>query len=110
MIKIRVHIHSEESFMDEKVFLDIELPFVPQKGDTLFLTEGQKRDLKIKAISNLIIAKRYSPKWFYGGSFHCINPTEENLEDLSFDDALTVHRVCYYANEDLVHLEITNSH
>lgn len=108
MIKIRVHVHNEELFMDEKVFVDIELPFVPQKGDALFLTEEHKNELVQQAKSSLIIAKRYSPKWFYGGSFHCKNPNEENLEDLSFDDALTVHQVCYFANEDLVHLEITS--
>ena len=108
MVKIRVHIHSEEAFMDEKVFLDIELPSVPQKGDTLFLTEEQKNELVKQATSSLIVANRYAPKWFYDGSFHCKHPNEENLDDLSFEDALTVHQVCYFANEDLVHLEINN--
>jgi len=49
--------------------------------------------------------------------FYCIFnahyevPTHNpGLTDLSFEEALTVHRVCYFANEDLIHLEITNYH
>lgn len=108
MINIRVHIHNNNSFIDDKVFVDIKLPFVPKKGDTLYLTQEHKDSLKAQAISSLDIAKRYAPKWFYSGSSNCKNPTEENLKDLAFDDALYVHCVSYFADSDIVHLEITD--
>ena len=108
MFKIHLHIYAPENFMDRQVSVPIELPFVPQKGDYLFVPEELILKLEEKAKSNLQIARRYAPKWFRRKSFDVQLPEEENLPDLSFADAQTVHAVAYHANSDIIHVEITD--
>ena len=108
MFKIHLHIHAPEDFIDRQVYVPIELPFVPQKGDYLYVPEELLHELENKARRNPEIAKRYAPKWFYHKSFGVRFPTEENLPDLSFTDAHTVHAVAYQANSEIIHIEITD--
>ncbi len=115
MLKIRVHIENENTFMDENVFVDITLPAVPRKGDTLYLTEEAQTELENKAKSNLKIAVSYAPLWFYGHSRKHLSEIKEwdndtlkpeHLKDLSFDDANCVSAVAFDANSDIVHVEL----
>jgi hypothetical protein len=115
MIKIRVHIEFEEGFMDENVFVDIVLPAVPRKGDTLYLTNEMQTELENRAKSDLKIAENYAPQWFYGHSGKYLSEIKEwkedtlkpeHLQDLSFDDANTVSAVAFDADSDIVHVEL----
>ena len=105
MYKIRVHINNENEYIDNRVFVDIELPAVPRKGEFLYLGDNLSK-LEEKAKEDLTIAKDYSPKWFYGASSACQEPKQENLKDLSFADAIQVSSVAYISGEDIVHVEI----
>lgn len=114
MIKIRVHIENDDVFMDENVFVDITLPAVPRKGETLYLTDEAQTELENKAKSSLIVATPYAPLWFYGHSRAQLSDKEwkddtlkpEHLKDLSFDDANCVSGVAFDANSDMVHVEL----
>lgn len=106
MYKIRVHIRNKAVLIDEAVFIDIELPSIPRKGEIVFLDEKLIEELENKAKSSLINSKSYAPKWFYGTSYDCNDPKKENLIDLSFIDAKFVDSVSYRANSDIVHVEL----
>jgi len=106
MVQIKVHIKSDNDFLDERVSVVINLPVVPRAGETLYLTEELRLELETKARMDLRLAAKYAPKWFYGASSQCREPKPENLKDLSFEDALFVSSVAYFADREIVQLEI----
>lgn len=95
--------------MDEEVYVNISLPFLPPVGSILHITDEMQLQLEAMAKSSLDIAQRYAPKWFYGKSRNCDEPKDENLEDLSFSDALYVTKILFKANCDIVELEINDT-
>ena len=101
MHKIMIYIANDNNFLDSDVCVEIQLPAVPRKGDILYLTDEQMEVLENKAKSDLKIAKYYAPKWFYGDSCSCKEPKQENLQDLSFEDAMYVRDVVYYGNSEI---------
>lgn len=109
MKKVQVHVANECSFMDSRVFIDIQLPATPRKDEILYLKAEQFIELKRQACQNLNIAKDYSPKWLYGHSCNCDDPKESNLKDLGFEDAINISSVAYDADEDIIHVEIDYS-
>ena len=106
MYKIRIHIEIENDFMDRDVYTDIILPFVPQIGNIVHLSESQIAELEGRAKSSLDIARRYAPRWFHGHSYLCENPTEENLEDLNFEDAITVQQLLFKGDSNIIEIEL----
>ena len=101
-----VHIKSESNFIDDNVKIQIELPAVPRVGETLYLDECSKGLLEALATYTCKIAKHYFPKWFYGNSYGCKKLKRNNLDDLSFDDAVNVVSVTYKENSDIIHIEL----
>ena len=108
MIKCRIHIFNKEEFMDQDVYIEIMLPCIPQVGNNLDLSFELLYELEKKAKKHLEIAGRYAPHWFYGKSFDCENLKDENLQDLSFDDANTVKSVGFMANCDYVNIALAD--
>lgn len=108
MIKCRIHVQCEKDYMDKHVYVEINLPCLPPVGSVLNIGEELKENLKKMAISDIKIATKYAPKWFYNSSFSCSMPKENNLKDLSFDDAAYVSTVSFYANKDYVDIEISD--
>ena len=106
MYTFQIHIKNEIISIDNQVCVNIKLPFIPQIGSVLFLSKKLIEQLENKAKSSLISASYYAPQWFYGKSSGCENPTNENLEDLSFSDAIYVRDVFYHADCELVHIEL----
>jgi hypothetical protein len=106
MYKIKVHIKNDNDFLDSNVFVEIELPAVPRKGEILYLNEEQQEILKNKAKLNLEIAQNYAPKWFYGASSGCENPKEKNLKDLGFGDAIFVDSVVFSGDSEFIQIEL----
>jgi len=106
MYKIMVHIRNENTYIDDNVCVQIELPAVPRKEDVLYLDHDLRRILEDKARSSLDVARRYAPKWFYGHSSNCKEPKEENLIDLMFDAAMYIDNVSFIANSDIIHIEL----
>ena len=106
MYKIMIHIKNESTYIDVNVCVQIELPAVPRKGDTLYLDNDLKQVLEDKAKSNLEVARGYAPKWFYGHSYDCKEPKQENLQDLSFHDATNVDSVAFNGNSEIIHIEL----
>lgn len=104
MKTIRVHVSNENDYLDNKV--DIQLPAVPRKGEYLHLPEELRQELEKQACKDLWVAANYAPKWFYAKSYGCTKPGAENLEDLSFSNAVYVSSVAYFANSELIHIEI----
>ena len=106
MYRVRVHVQNEFVAMDNHVWVDITLPVPPRTGETLFLDGKLRKELESKATSSLYIAGFYAPMWFYRKSYDCKNPKEENLEDLSFEDALDIVRIVYNSNDEVIYIEI----
>ncbi|WP_321514943.1 hypothetical protein [Marinifilum fragile] len=104
MLKVRIFVKNENVYKDDNVFIDVQLPSVPRKGETIFLSEESYAELESKAKGNLEIAKRYAPKWFYGESFSVETPTEKDLDNLSFGDMMYVCDVFYIANNEIVNV------
>ena len=101
-----VHIKNENTYIDDNVCVQIALPAVPRKGEILYLQNDLKQVLEDKVKSNLEVAREYAPKWFYGHSYNCKKPNQENLIDLSFDDAINVDSVAFNANSEIIHIEL----
>ena len=101
-----VHIKNGYTYIDNNVCVQIELPAVPRKGEFLYLQNDLKQVLEDKVRSDLEIARVYAPKWFYGHSYDCEEPKQENLEDISFDDAIIVDSVAFIANSEIIHIEL----
>lgn len=101
-----IHIKNENIYMDDNVCVQIELPAVPRRGEILYLNDDLKQVLEDKAKSNLAVAREYAPKWFYGHSYNCEEPKQENLIDISFDDAIHVDSVAFNANSEIIHVEL----
>jgi hypothetical protein len=99
-------IKNDYDFLVSDVGVEIQLPAVPRKGEILYLTDEQIEVLENKAKSDLKIAKYYAPKWFYGDSRFCKEPKQENLQDLSFSDAMYVKEVVYYGNSEIIKIEL----
>jgi len=105
MIKARVHIQSENIFMDKNLFIDVMLPGIPRIGETLFIGWENKNKLAEMAGKKIEIAENYL-EWFYGNSSNIEEVKKENLEDLSFADANTVTHIAYEANSNIIDIEI----
>lgn len=103
-----VHIKNENTYIDDNVYVQIELPAVPRKGEILYLDNDLKQVLEDKAKSNLEVAIKYAPEWFYGHSHNCEELKQENLTDLSFDDAIYVDSVAFHANSEIIHIELNS--
>lgn len=106
MIKCRIHISGEKS-MDDKLFVIVNLPAVPRKGEWLRLTNDVLLELENKAKSDLVIAQDYM-KYFYSKSFHkdWFEVKKEHLQDLSFEEAINVAWIEYTANSEYVDIEL----
>lgn len=109
MYKIKVHIKNDNDFLDSDVFVKIELPAVPRKGEILYLNKIQQEILKKKVKSDLKIAQNYAPKWFYGGSCGCENPKQKNLKDLNFGDAIFVDGVVFTGYSEFIQIELDDT-
>jgi len=99
-----------ENLFNDGLFIFIKLPTVPRKGELISLGDQIKTEFEDQAKENIIIAKNYAPKWFYGisGNLPPNEITEENLKDLSFADAKYVKDVFYTANSDIIDIVLTD--
>lgn len=105
-----VHIKNDNEFIDSEVFVEIELPAVPRKGEILYLNEEQYEILENKAKSNLKIARNYASEWFYYGSSECQNLKKKNLKDLNFGDAIYVDSVVFTGNSEIIKIELDKNY
>jgi hypothetical protein len=105
MIKVKVHVKNNVEYMDENVFVEIELPTLPRIGETLFLGKLTE-NLRIMATKSICIAYVYCPRWFFGKSARIDEVKEENLEDLSFEDLLHITDIRYIANSNDIDIEM----
>ena len=82
MEKFKIYISNEEGLWSNDVFIIIELPTVPRIGDTLWLTDNQRRELENKASM---------PK--------TINDYDDyrsgSSSEINFDDVAQVYSVLY---------------
>lgn len=106
MIEINVHIENRDSWMDKDVFAKIKLPTLPRVGDRLYLSESSIGVIESKIKSDLKIASRYAPDWFYYGYSNEGKPNKSDLKKLSLDDANCVKSVCFNEGHDFVEIEI----
>lgn len=109
MIKCKVHIFTENTFMDDNVCVKTTLPCLPHIGDVLYI---DKYELEQKAKRTLEIAGKYA-EWFYGESSKVTQYGEnsvkrKNLKDLSFSDAIFVRNVLFNADDEFVHIELSD--
>ena len=108
MFKIRIHVYTtSNTFFDENVFVDVNLPGIPRKGDYINIGYELLCELESKATSDINIAKEYY-EWFYGKSYGIKKDDikKENLDDLSFSDAILVQNVLWIPSSNIVQVEI----
>lgn len=105
MITVRVHIKSENTYLDKNVFVDITLPAIPRVGEYLHLREFMQV-LEDLAKKDLITAGNYYPKWFYFMDNYIDPLKKKDIHNLSFADAIRVDSVAYYPNDELVYIEL----
>jgi hypothetical protein len=43
---IRIHIKNADDYMDSRVYVDVEMPCIPRKGDMIWLNEEQEQSLR----------------------------------------------------------------
>mgnify|MGYP003648437880 CR=1 FL=1 len=62
MVKVRVHMYEKGgNFMDENLYVDIELNFRPMIGEHIWLSDDQENELQLK-LNDLIANERYGYK------------------------------------------------
>lgn len=105
MIKVRLHIDSDNVFMDERVYFDIELPFIFPKGTIIYGLDDINSKLEDKIKSDLDIANDYL-KYFYYGSHDIEKATIESLKDFSLIDCIFVVDYCYDISDNIVHVSV----
>jgi urease accessory protein UreE len=108
MEKFRIHIENPINYIDQNVFIDIQLPSRPNKGDIIYLTDSQLIKLESLATAKLHIAKCYF-NWFFGGNYEYGNIQEKDIDKLNFDDAVHVKSICYVPDQDFVHITLGDS-
>ncbi len=96
MYKIFIHFKLEEGWCDDAVKLEIEIPYVPRVGDSLFLDPSEYATLEKKVQESKHLSKLYA-RWMYG-------PEEDRY--CSFDDAQEVKSITYVANTQKIHIEL----
>lgn len=108
MLDFRVHVYNEEVWMDDNVFIDIKLPAVPHQGDIVTLSFEQRSELLDMAIKSLEVARNYASTWCYGASHDVTYNTftKDNLEDMCFDDIMTVDSLRYNPNSPIIDIEL----
>lgn len=92
-MEVRVFIETNANYTDHDVFIRVDLPSVPRKGEAVYLETEQRKELERRACSSVSKASEYAPKWFFRKSHDCVEPKEEDLKNLSFIDAVEVNRV-----------------
>ena len=105
MIKVRVHITNPIEYIDKDVFVEIMLPTLPRRGDTLYINRDS---LEKQAKKSIEIAWRYFSMW-WPGSIKESEPrviTEDEREQLSFEDAILVQAVSFREGADYVDIEL----
>lgn len=108
MINVKVYIENEAYFLDDDVSVSFKLPAIPRVGERIFLTEQLQSQLENMARSSLDKASNYR-NWFYRYSNYVRNGDdikENNLKDLSFDDASYVTHVVFIPDDDTVYIEL----
>lgn len=97
MIKFRVHIYNEGTYIDENIYVDIMLPAVPCVGGCLYLSDEHYEVLRDKAKIASKDDENY-PEWY-----------DKRFNDYSFDCAIIVKTVHFNADSEIVHLEINET-
>jgi hypothetical protein len=110
MIKCRIYIRGNEDFMeDDRLFVDIELPALPRKGDCIFGIDTEY--LNNIAQSDINIAKDY-PMWF-NNRFVDVDKIEklgpEHLEYIDFFGAFLITNIWFNANDEYVQIQIDST-
>lgn len=106
MFNFKVHIYNEDNMMDENVYVNIRLPFLPPINSVIHLSDESVKQLEDMAKASLDIANRYAPRFFYGKSTNCYIVKKENLKDLSFSDAIYVKEIRFKENIDVIEFEL----
>ena len=86
MFPVIIHLYNEDSCFDNKIFIKINLPYIPTVNSRLWLTEKHKKEL-IKQIKNL---KGYH-KTIYSNIRH-------------IDDYNIVYIIAYDETDNITHI------
>ena len=102
-MKLKVFANSDWGEDDLNICVEIDVDFLPRKGEILYLSEEHQSQLeeKIKSKPNMYFA--YS-RWFYGFSIDKIKAGEEitieMFEDFGLDDAIYVCKVAFIWSDE----------
>lgn len=105
MITVRVHIKTDDTYLDKNVFVDIKLPAIPRVGEYLHLREYMQV-LEDLAKKDLKTAQNYYPKWFYFMNKNDVPLKKIDIHNLSFVDAFIIDSVSYFPDDEIVYIEL----
>jgi len=109
MKKVKIHVCNDYTFLDDDVYVEIELPTIPRIGEIVYLNDDLFNKLEKQIKSSLKKAQEYCPKWIYGKSYDCDDPKKENLSDISITDIMYVTSIAYEANSDVISIELNDT-
>lgn len=90
MLKVFVHIHNKRDYMDKKVFVEIEMPYVPRVGEFFYMGEEMLEELESKIKHN--------------------TNSEIIYKDIELECCICVVSVCYIQNKQEIHIELYERH
>lgn len=99
-MKMAVHLETDDSIFPD-VFVVVDIPCVPRKGENLFLDDRTEAELEEMAYNVHLMFGGYS-RYCYGEK---VPFAEARREDFTINDCLLVKNVYYTPGaEDVIHL------
>jgi hypothetical protein len=102
----RIHIDNNWDYMDDEVYVEMDLPYPLHVGNTLFLKEQSLKQLQKMATANCEVARKYFPDWFSGKSWKAESIEQADMKDLNFKEAWVVKEVSYMEGNPFVDIEL----
>ena len=99
-VKVRVYIHGNDAWLDKNVFLYLQLPISPRKGEFIGFSLPELLELEGKAKKSREIAYRYYD-WCHIHSYKPFEDfTDEDVESLTFDQGFLEVEYVYMSSEN----------
>lgn len=104
-MKVYIHIYNYNTSYNDNVFVIVDMPFIPVKGNHIYLSEYDEIMLEEKARKDLISYSNY----LYNKSYKfrdCNDIDKADPEDLSFSGCIVVYNVMYNTEDSTIHIEL----
>lgn len=105
MAIVKIHIKGSYEWMDEKVCLSLDMPFLPNEKSGINLSEEHREYLESMARELPDVRSRYS-NWFYNRSYGLKNHSMKRLADFTFEEAYRIDIIEFNTMDNMYHILI----